>query len=441
MPLTYKEKELANIGASVATGCKPCTDYHFNKAREAGASGEEIKQAISDAMAVRDRAKQIMENHGLSHLGITKHADVGPDDEETTRIEELVSVASAFAVNCTTSVKKHVAAAKAVGVTEEEIETVLDAALFIKGEAAHYVSQIVELKHEKDQLQQLLKELEKTQAQLVQSEKMAALGKLVAGVVHEINTPIGALNSSVDVFDRSVTKILDVMGKSTSLDDAKSDQQFEDLVKVLRDNSAITLSASERIGKIVKSLKSFAHLDEAAYQKIDIHEGLEDTLTLLEHDFRDRIRVVREYGEPPKLTCNPGEVNQVFMNLLTNAAEAIRDRGTITIRTFEQDGDIHVQIIDTGVGISPRRREKLFDPGFAKKGARMKAGLGLFASANIVQKHEGRIEVESEVGKGSTFTVVLPLKGVPSAETADPDQSTDRCDRLKQRRQGDVRHD
>jgi AhpD family alkylhydroperoxidase len=425
--LTFKEKELANISASVATGCKPCTDYHFNKVRQAGASDDEIKQAISDAMSVRDNAKDIMESHGLKHLGIKKEVDVGARDEDTTRIRELVSVAAAFAVNC------HVAAARAIGITEEEIQSVLDAALFIKGEAAHYVGQIIQLKQEKDQLQQLLEELERTQAQLVQSEKMAALGKLVAGVVHEMNTPLGAMNSANDIVSRSITNVVEAIEEGISLDDVKNKGQFQNSVKALRNSKPITLAASARISKIVNSLKGFAHLDEASFQTADLHEGLENTLTLLEYDFRDRVNVVREYGDIPKVTCNPGEISQVFMNLLTNAAEAIRDEGTITLRTFERDGDVHVQVMDTGVGISPRRLDRLFDPGFAKKGLRIKAGLGLFTSFNIVQKHNGRIEVESEVGKGSTFTVVLPIQGeqAQSQKTADSGENADRCDRLE----------
>jgi AhpD family alkylhydroperoxidase len=431
--LTYKEKELANVGASVATGCKPCTDYHFNKAREAGAADEEIRQAISDAIAVRDSAKVIMESHGLKHLGITKDADVRRRDEETTRIKELVSVASAFAVNCTTSVKKHIVAARTIGISDEDIQSVLDAALFIKGEAAHYVGQIVKLKEEKDRLQQLLEELERTQAQLVQSEKMAALGKLVAGIVHEINTPIGTINSTADTLSRSITNIIEEIEGTPSLDSVKNNRQFQNSIKALRDSNPITMAASERITKIVGSLKAFAHLDEATYQKADLHEGLENTLTLLEHDFKDKIEVVREYGEIPEVTCNPAEVNQVFMNLLQNAAEAVKDKGTIVIRTFEEEGNVHVCVSDTGIGITPRQRERLFDPAFTKKRSRMKAGLGLFTSANIVQKHNGQIQVESEVGKGSAFTVILPVKSVPS-EAAGPTQQVDRCDRLEKRK-------
>jgi signal transduction histidine kinase len=362
---------------------------------------------------------------------MAKGVDARPSEEDTTRIKELVSVASAFAVNCTTSVKRHIATAKTIGITEEEIQSVLDAARFIKGEAAHYVGQMAKLKEEKDRLQQLLEELERTQAQLVQSEKMAALGKLVAGLVHEINTPIGTLNSTADTSSRSLRHIIEEIEGTSSLDNVRTDRRFQNSVKALQDSNSITMAASERITKIVSSLKAFAHLDEAAFQKVDLHEDLDNTLTLLEHEFGDRIEVLREYGEIPKVTCNPGEINQVFMNLLQNALEAIKDDGKISIRTFERDGKVHVQFIDTGTGISPRRRERLFDPAFAKKGSRMKAGLGLFTSANIMQKHGGRIEVESEVGKGSTFTVVLPVQGVPKEE-AGHGKEVDRCDRIDQ---------
>lgn len=430
MSLTLKEKELANIAASVATGCKPCTDYHFNKARETGASDQEIRQAISGALAVRDRAREIMESHGLKRLGIVREADADNDAGATTRVDQLVRIAAAYSVNCTSSLQKHVAAARSLGVTEEEIESVLDAALFIKGEAAHYVGQIVKLKEEKNQLQQLLDELERTQAQLVQSEKMAALGKLVAGVVHELNTPIGALSSASDIFTRSSANIVDIIDRAESLDEVKNDSRFQGSVRAIRDNHPVTHAASERISRIIDGLKGFAHLDEAALQETDVHVDLENTLILLEHELKDRIDVVREFGDLPKVTCNPGDLNQVFANLLTNAAEAIKGTGTITIRTFEKNRNVHVQVIDTGVGIPLEERDTLFVPRIAKKGARVKAGLGLFTSYNIVQRHKGRIEVESEVGRGSTFTVILPRDLAEPAAGPEAEEGAQRCDRL-----------
>jgi AhpD family alkylhydroperoxidase len=408
MALTVKEKELVNIGASVATGCKPCTDYHFKKVRQAGATDEEIKDAITNAMLVRDSAKEIMENYGLQQMETAKEEDDAEYVEGTTRIKELVSVAAAFAVNCTTNLKRHMAAARAVGITEGEIESVLNSASFIQGEAAHYVDQIVKLKRKSDELEKLLDELKATQAQLVQSEKMAGLGKIVSGFVHELNTPIGAIKGAVDVYARSVSNIQSLLEESQSIDEIKSSNQLQKSIKCLEDNINVTMAASERIAHITDSLKSFAKLDESAFQKACIHEGLDSVLTLLENKTKDRIKIEKDYGSVPMIYCYPSDLNQVFMHLLTNAVEATRGKGTIGIRTFVQDENVHVEITDTGIGILPDQKEGIFDPNFKKDGSRVRTGLGLFTSYNIVQNHKGHIEVETEVGQGSTFTVILP---------------------------------
>ncbi len=443
MSLTFKEKELVNIAASVATGCKPCTDYHFKKVREAGASDAEIKQSISDAMVVRESAKEIMESHGLKHLGIATNKADRVGAEKTTRITELVSIAAAFAVNCTSNLEAHVAMSGTVGISDDEVASVLDAAQFIKSEAGHYVEDIVKLEEKNVELQQLLDELKATQAQLVQSEKMASLGKLVAGVVHEMNTPVGAMNSAIDVSMRSITNIRDALESHPSLPEVAGDKKLRDSLKALQANGPVTLAASERITKILNSLKSFTHLDEAIVQEMDLHEGLESTLTLMEHELKDRIRVVRNYGDIPNVFGRPGELNQVFMNLLTNATQAIQEEGTITIRTFVVDGKVHVEIADTGVGVPPEQMKTLFDPGFTKKGSRVKAGIGLFTSSHILQKHQGHIEVKTKVGEGSTFTVILPkdpgedaVRGEePAGETSAQrcEKLENRCDRLENR--------
>ena len=157
----------------------------------------------------------------------------------------------------------------------------------------------------------------------------------------------------------------------------------------------------------------------------------------LENEFRDRIKVEKEYGVVPMIYCYPSELNQVFMHLLTNAVEAIRGKGTIRIRTFVKDENVHVEIADTGIGILPDQKEGIFEPNFRKDGSRVRTGLGLFTSYNIVQNHKGHIEVESDVGKGSTFTVVLSkdldkqdlLKG--EGAPASPDH---RCDELNSKK-------
>ncbi len=435
MALTFKEKELVNIGASVATGCKPCTDYHFKKVRKAGASDEEVKQAISYAMLVRDSARGIMESHGLQHLGFAKEEKEAElhSPEETTRIKELVSIAAAFAVNCTTNLKKHMAAARTVEITEEEIESVLDAALFIKGEATYYVDQIVKLKKRHDELQELLDELKATQAKLVQSEKMAGLGKLVAGLAHELNTPIGSIKGAADVSIRSISKIESVLEEGKGIEELMKSGKLHDWLESLKGNHAVTMAAAERITKITQSLKSFTRMDEASFQMAWIHEGLEDTLILLEYETKDRITIVKDFGDVPRFYCNPSELNQVFMHLLTNAVQAIKGKGTITIRTSIKDGKVHVVISDTGIGILPDQRQSIFEPSFTKDGSRVKTGLGLFTSYNIVQNHRGHIEVKSEIGQGSTFTIILPTdldKEIPVSGETLADQTGHRCAQL-----------
>ena len=401
--------------------------------REAGASDQDIKQTIDVSLSVRDSAREIMANHGFQHLGIRQDVK-DADCEKTTRIRELVSIAAAFAVNCTTNLEKHIAASRTVGITPDEVNSVLDSALFIKGEAAHYVGEIAKLKEEKDQMQELLNQLKQTQAQLVQSEKMAALGKLVAGVVHEINTPIGVINSITDTITRAIDNMVEILEQSKTLSDIKSDKRFQSSVAVLRQNVPTTKAASKRISGIIASLKSFVRLDESILQETNLHEALESTLLLMEHEFKGKISIVKEYGEIPLITGNAAELNQVFMNLLRNAAGAITSKGTITIKTSLKEGNIHIAITDNGVGIRPEQKKKLFEPTFTTKESRVKAGSGLFISHNIIRKHGGEIKVKSTVGQGSTFTAVLSPKMEERPEAVEERQSdsqTSRCNKLK----------
>jgi signal transduction histidine kinase len=238
---------------------------------------------------------------------------------------------------------------------------------------------------------------------------MAALGKLVAGVTHELNTPMGAIKSTTDVSSRCVANILEVLEKSHTVDEIKNNTKLKASLNALQNGVPAAVTASERINTIVSSLKSFARLDEAAFQKTDLHEGLESALTLIEHEFPEEISVVKEYGDIPAVACYAGELNQVFLNLLMNAAQAIQGKGTITMRTFVEKEKVHIQIADNGVAMSPEKKQHLFDPSFSRTGPRVKAGLGLFTSYNIIQKHRGQIKIDSAAGQGNTFTIILPM--------------------------------
>jgi two-component system NtrC family sensor kinase len=238
--------------------------------------------------------------------------------------------------------------------------------------------------------------------QLMQAEKMAALGLLVAGVAHEINTPMGAIHSNNDIMTRAVTKIRKLLGPAP---DAEVGRMLDILGDVCRNNEI----ATDRIVKIVYSLKNFARLDEAERKKVNIHEGIESTLTLLQHQLKNRIRIVKQFGDIPEIECFPNQLNQVFMNLLVNAAQAIKERGQITVRTWKDGGTVKVSIADTGVGFPPEHRSRIFDPGFTTKGVGVGTGLGLSICYKIVQDHRGTIEAES-TNQGTTLTITLPLE-------------------------------
>lgn len=261
------------------------------------------------------------------------------------------------------------------------------------------------LNEKNDELEQLLNELQSTQAQLVQSEKMAALGKLVAGVAHEMNSPLGASSSSIDISERCISKIEELVNSQNELENGL----LEKALRCLRTNNGVIFDANERINKIVTSLKSFATLDEAEFQKADIHVGLDSTITLLEAELSAKIKITKKYGDLSPIPCYASELNQVFLNIITNSLEAIADRGEIIVQTSLENGNALIKISDNGIGIPSEKMSGLFEPEFTRTQTRVKAGMGLFVSHNIIQKHEGEINVTSDVGNGTVFTILLPV--------------------------------
>ena len=252
------------------------------------------------------------------------------------------------------------------------------------------------------------KTLKETQTQLVQSEKMASLGMLVAGIAHEINTPIGAVSSMHDTLKRAVRKLKETLEAQFP----KELQEHGGLSKPLRvieDANRVIDHGSERVITIVRRLRSFARLDEAELKTVDIHEGLEDTLTLIHHEIKHNLKVIKNFGDIPPMACFPGRLNQVFLNLLINSKQAIKDKGEITITTSQKNGKVHIEFKDNGSGIPKDKLKKIFDPGYTTKGVGVGTGLGLSIVYQIIEDHKGTITVESEVGKGTTFTIIFPM--------------------------------
>ena len=238
-------------------------------------------------------------------------------------------------------------------------------------------------------LTKALKELKETQLQLINSEKMASLGQLVAGVAHEINTPIASIKSNNEIMRKLLEQIND-----------------NELAEMLKELNNIDTEAIARINGLVISLRKFVRLDEADLQEADINKEIDLTLDLIRHETKNRIEVVKNYGKIPPIKCYPNMLNQVFMNILVNATHAIKDSGRITIDTKYKNKNLVVKIKDNGCGI--KEPNKIFDAGYTTKGVGVGTGLGLAISQKIIEKHKGKIEVKTETNKGSEFYITIP---------------------------------
>ncbi|HEX5394658.1 MAG TPA: ATP-binding protein [Rhodocyclaceae bacterium] len=283
--------------------------------------------------------------------------------------------------------------------------------------------QLAEATRSNEELRDLNIKLKQAQSQLLQSEKMASVGLLAAGVAHEINNPVGFVLSNLNSLGEYMRDFLHLLemyerleaalpeSKRDEVKDLKSkiDLPFlkEDVVSLLAESH----NGIERVRKIVQNLKDFSRADTSDDWKLDdVHAGLESTLSVVWNELKYKCEVRKEYGKLPLIECRLPELNQVFMNLLVNASHAIEKKGVITIRTGVQDKEAWVEIADTGCGMKPEVVEHIFEPFFTTKPVGKGTGLGLSVSYNIVQKHHGRIEVESTPGVGTSFRVCLPLE-------------------------------
>jgi signal transduction histidine kinase len=279
------------------------------------------------------------------------------------------------------------------------------------------------LEEEKAQQQQLIHRLEEAQNQLLQSEKMAAIGQLAAGVAHEINNPVGFIFSNLQTLQEYLQKMgkyIDLLGKiidkvpQNTLHAMKADYvQRNQLEMVLADCPELvaeSLEGADRVMAIVKSLKEFSHVDSTDWQQADITHGIESTLRILSNELKYKAEVIRHYAPNlPHLYCQPMQLNQVFMNLLVNAAQAIETFGKIEVSVREIDHAVEVKVQDSGSGIAPDHLKRIFEPFFTTKPVGKGTGLGLSLSYSIIHRHQGQIKVSSELGKGTCFTLILPL--------------------------------
>jgi two-component system NtrC family sensor kinase len=289
----------------------------------------------------------------------------------------------------------------------------------------HLVDQrTAQFKQASEELQREIDERKQLESQLVQSEKLASLGQMAAGVAHEINNPIGFISSNLGTLDgyfKQLLSVLDAWQTLGPMPDSESVARLEQLRKdadldfLLEDIPVLIRESKEgigRVGQIVKDLKDFSRVDtQQQWQWANLQQGIESTLNIVASELKYKADLIKEYQPLPDIECLPSQINQVIMNLVVNAAQAMGpERGTITLRTGQQQDTAWVEVADTGAGIAPDILQKIFDPFFTTKPVGQGTGLGLSLSYGIVKKHGGDISVRSEPGVGTTFRVELPMR-------------------------------
>jgi signal transduction histidine kinase/ActR/RegA family two-component response regulator len=300
------------------------------------------------------------------------------------------------------------------------------------------IEEIVKHKKTMDQLRESTKDLQNAheklkdnQAQLLQTEKMASIGQLAAGVAHEINNPMAFVMSNLGTLKEYIKTFKQISKLSTELCNKLEGKANEESLELASQLETIgknqdlgyisedvddllneTQEGTERVKEIVLNLKSFARIDEAEVKDADINEGILSALKMVHNELKYHCEIKTELGDIPIIQCYPGQLNQVFLNMLINASQAIKDRGTVTLSTTKTPTHILISIKDTGCGIPEELLSKLYDPFFTTKEVGQGTGLGLSISHGIILKHGGKIEVESKVGEGTCFTIFLPIQGI-----------------------------
>ena len=290
----------------------------------------------------------------------------------------------------------------------------------------HLVDQrTAQFKQASEALQREIDERKQLESQLVQSEKLASLGQLAAGVAHEINNPIGFISSNLGALDGYFKQLQEMLDAYREAENNISSSEVIDRLGLLRERVELDFLREDipllikeskegigRVGRIVKDLKDFSRADaNQEWQWTNLQQGIESTLNIVANELKYKADVVKEYQDLPDIECLPSQINQVIMNLIVNASQAMgQERGTITLRTGLEGETVSIEVADTGIGIEPDNLQKIFDPFYTTKPVGQGTGLGLSLSYGIVKKHRGDISVRSEVGVGSTFRVELPVR-------------------------------
>lgn len=290
---------------------------------------------------------------------------------------------------------------------------------------AQYYKQ--DLERHIEELKRSKAELQRLQLQIVQNEKMASLGQLAAGVAHELNNPAGFIYGNMEILQAcalGLQRLLDLYEAAPLPGEVRAEAErikleigYEssvvDLLSIIEDCH----DGAERIRDVVQNLRTFSRLDEAEFKKVDIHEGIESTIRLLSRYYSDgNIKLHRNYSDLPQVDCYAGQLNQVWMNLLVNAAQAVKDGGKVWINTEHVGASAVIHISDSGCGIAPENLKKIFDPFFTTKPVGEGTGLGLSVTYGIIERHEGSISVKSQVGFGTTFRVEIPIDAMRERE-------------------------
>lgn len=276
-----------------------------------------------------------------------------------------------------------------------------------------------------NELARAYKTLKESQAQLIQSEKMASLGQMVAGVAHEINTPLGYIKSNVEImrttYNESRLMIDELKAQNKTLlnkqdnndkqvlaspADNVGDDAFEQIELIIDD----TLYGLEQISEMVLNLKDFSRLDKAMTEDVSLNDCIDSTLNIGRHAFKYAAQIKKDYGDIPSITCSPSQINQVLLNIITNAAQSIEESGVILIKSYHDEDYVYISIQDTGRGIPQNILPKIFDPFFTTKPVGQGSGMGLSISYKIIQQHKGKIKVSSQEGKGTRFILQLPVR-------------------------------